>query len=278
MNRVYRIAAAGSLAAAMMIAAVACGRTAPTSPSGNESSAPFTSGGPATGAVGDITDATAVAGQLKVCKAGNAPGTFTVTTSGATVPSPVNVAVGQCLVVAENALPGDFLNVTVTETSAGLASVTAVQNGGAVVPFSNGGTLGINEFHGYTVTFTNDVPPPPHTGTEGCSPGYFKNHPNAPAGFDRQQTLDAVLDTNVFPSSLTVGAALSLKGGGVDALARHAAAALLNAAALPGTYTYTLAQLRAIFDQIENGTLSVSGASSLLESAEDVGSIVCPLS
>lgn len=277
MSRVYRIGAAGSLAA-MMLSALACGRTPPTSPSSSRSSAPLTSAGGATAAVGDSTDATAVAGQLKVCKAGNAPGTFTVTTSGAPVASPVNVAVGQCIVVAENPLPGDLLNVTVTETSAGLASVTAEQNGGATVPFSNGGTLGINQFHGYTVTFTNNVPPDhPPSGTQGCSPGYFKNHENAPTGFNRQQTLNAVLDTNVFPANLTIGAALSLKGGGVNALARHAAAALLNAAALPQTYTYTLTQLRTIFDQIEAGTLSIDGASSLLESAEDIGSIVCPL-
>ena len=250
-------------------------------------------GANAVGLVGDTTNSTPAVGQIKVCKLGNVSGTFSVSAvpvSGGSpsVLSPATVASGQCLVVAEDldTTSGVGANVTLSETSAGLQSISAERiDSGNVTSFSfaNGGTLFLNLFHGYTITFTNDVPPPPPppppppTGTEGCSPGYFKNHPQAPSGYNRTQTLNSVLQTTVFPPNLTINSGLSLKGGGVNALARHAAAAILNAAALPATYTFTLAQLRAIFDQVDSGTLSIENAKNLLESKEDNGTIRCPL-
>jgi hypothetical protein len=69
-------------------------------------------------------------------------------------------------------------------------------------------------------------------GTQGCSPGYWKKHSWAGTGFSQNQTLESVFDV---PDSLglddvTLLEALNTGGGGVDALLRHAVAALLNVA------------------------------------------------
>jgi hypothetical protein len=262
-----------------------CGRTSPAGPS------PLAAEASASGTrvVGTTTTATPQVGTLKICKTGNVSGTFSIAATpvnGGTynAPTPLTVAAGTCVVAAEDfdTAVGVGVNLVTTETSAGLQSVSGERiDAGVVTSFTatNGGELFVNNFHGYTLTFDNYVapPPPPPVTVQGCSPGYFKNHTSTPAGFDRSLTLDSVLTTNVFPGTLTVGDALSLKGGGVNALARHAAAAVLNASALPGTYSYTLAQLRAIFDQIEAGTLTIEAASDLLASKEDVNGILCPL-
>src|SRR5258708_6163199 len=226
---VNRTLAASAVAGASLLMAFCSQQSAlPTSPAG---------GGAATAralaAVGDSTTSTAAASLIKICKLGNVSGTFTVAATpvsggSATVLTPITVASGTCRIAAvdTDSVVGVGSTVVLTETSAGLQSVAAVELSGPIA-FTNGQTaLFINAFHGYTVTFTNNVAPP--TVVEGCSPGYFKNHPDAPTGYNRSQTLDAVLQTTAFPSTLTIDDALSLKGGGVNALARHAAAAILN--------------------------------------------------
>ena len=268
--------AAMSLVVVSALLIANCGRSSPAAP---------TSPSLQTGAlsiVGATTTSTPEVGRIKVCTTSGSA-TFTVTATPvaggtASTLSPATVAAGTCVIVAEDFDTTGGSDVTTTQTSPAFQSVTGQQTtaGGGATSFaaSNGGILFLNNFHGYTLTFT--VPAPP-TVTEGCSPGFFKNHADTPT-YNRSQTLDSVLTTNVFSSTLTIEQALSLKGGGVDALARHAAAAILNAAALPGTYAFTLTQLRAIFDQIEGGTLTIDAATALLESKEDVNGIVCPLS
>jgi hypothetical protein len=271
------IAASLMVVSALFIAN--CSRSSPSAPS------PATAESGSLNVVGATTTATPELGRIKVCTTGGGGATFSVTAtpvSGGTVNTlnPASVGANLCVIVAEDfdVVGGAGANVTTTQTSPAFQSVSGQRtDNGGVSSFAatNGGTLFLNGFHGYTLTFVVPPPPPP---TEGCSPGYFKNHPDTPT-YDRSQTLDSVLTTDVFSASLTIEDALSLKGGGVNALARHAAAAILNAAALPGTYAYTLTQLRAIFDQIEAGTLTIDAATALLESKEDgVGGIVCPLS
>jgi hypothetical protein len=131
--------------------------------------------------VGDLTISAPAAGVAKVCKSGNVEGTFTVSVvqGSVTVLSPITVPAGECRVVAENAPnsqpPGQ---VSITETSAGLQSVTLQTcansfPGGpcdtlGTAAFSNGGTVEISDNadnrRGATATFVNDVlrsPPPP---------------------------------------------------------------------------------------------------------------------
>ncbi len=282
--KLNRTLAAVGVASSALLVAFCSQQSMPTSPA-----AAGATTARALAAVGDTTTNTPQVTLVKICKLGNVSGTFTVSASPvsggtASVLSPITVTSGTCRIAAidSDTVSGVGSNVTVNETSAGLQTVTAVLIGADntvnTIPFVNGQTqLFLNGFHGYVVTFTNNVVTPPPA-TEGCSPGYFKNHTSTPT-YNRNQTLDAVLQTNVFPSSLTIGAALSLQGGGVNALARHAAAAILNSVALDGNYAYTISQLIAIFNQIEAGTLSIEAASNLLESKEDNGTtITCPLS
>jgi hypothetical protein len=72
-----------------------------------------------------------------------------------------------------------------------------------------------------------------HGDPQGCSPGFWKNHP-WPAGVSRTATLQSIFDV---PDALgldnvTLFAALNTGGGGVNALLRQGVAAYLNAAHL----------------------------------------------
>ncbi len=85
------------------------------------------------------------------------------------------------------------------------------------------------------------------TGAEGCTPGYWKNHPEdwPAAGYATNQTLESVFDV---PDSLgldnvTLMTAAQTGGGGVNALLRHAVAALLSAAHPDVDYPQTTAAI-----------------------------------
>jgi hypothetical protein len=85
---------------------------------------------------------------------------------------------------------------------------------------------------------------------EGCTPGYWKNHPGAWVGFSPNALVSSVFNTGSCGSlgSKTLLQALSLKGGssfcgGVEILLRAAVAALLNAANPGVNYTLTTAQI-----------------------------------
>jgi len=91
-------------------------------------------------------------------------------------------------------------------------------------------------------TTTTTTPP----GQEGCTPGFWKNHPEAYAGtgYSPTTTLGSVF-SGLSPSyaSLTFDQALSLGGGGLDALLRQAVAALLNAASPDVDYPLSTADV-----------------------------------
>lgn len=93
-------------------------------------------------------------------------------------------------------------------------------------------------------TTTPPTTPPP--GGEGCTPGFWRNHPEAFAGtgYSPTTTLGSVF-TGLPPSyaALTFEQALSLGGGGLDALLRQAVAALLNASSPDVDYPLTAAQV-----------------------------------
>jgi hypothetical protein len=73
---------------------------------------------------------------------------------------------------------------------------------------------------------------PPAGGTEGCSPGYWKNHANSwdAAGFSPDDDFDTLFGVDAFSPDRTLMQALRTGGGKFDKLGRHATAALLNAA------------------------------------------------
>ena len=66
-------------------------------------------------------------------------------------------------------------------------------------------------------------------GDDGCTPGFWKNHTKVWSGFSPGDSFNSVFGVN-YDASLTLEGALNLGGGGLAALARHASAALLNAA------------------------------------------------
>ena len=79
--------------------------------------------------------------------------------------------------------------------------------------------------------FASASAPPP---TNGCTPGFWKNHTNewAAAGFQTTDSFNGTFVVNAFNPDRTLLEAVQSGGGGINALGRHAVAALLNAAAL----------------------------------------------
>lgn len=88
-------------------------------------------------------------------------------------------------------------------------------------------------------------------GTEGCTPGYWKNHlEDWPAGYSPTTTVNQAFGTNL-PAGIgdkTLEQALNSGGGGINALLRHAVSALLNSASYPDVdYKYTISQVKSKF-------------------------------
>jgi hypothetical protein len=111
--------------------------------------------------------------------------------------------------------------------------------------FSNGGTLFLNNYHGFVITFTNDQPDPPTGGNQGCTPGYWKQnqHFDSWTAYAPGNDFDATFGVNFFTPNITLVEGAGRGGGGNSALARHAVAALLNAASGGVDYAYSIAQV-----------------------------------
>jgi hypothetical protein len=130
------------------------------------------------------------------------------------------------------------------------------------------------------VTFINDhSAPPPPTGNQGCTPGFWKNnadkHGASQWPIPTTTTFASAFGANDDVSAgTTLEQALNMNGGGINALARHAAAAYLNS--LPGApnYQYTTAEVVTIVQNALNSN-SYGTAQGLLATANERG---CPLS
>jgi hypothetical protein len=95
---------------------------------------------------------------------------------------------------------------------------------------------------------TSPAPTPAPTSApprfEGCSQGFWKNHPKAWSGYSPSQTLGSVFaGLPDKKASVKLSDALKQGGGGLNALMRQAVAALLNAASTHVDYPLTTAQL-----------------------------------
>ncbi|MBJ6723708.1 SdrD B-like domain-containing protein [Geomesophilobacter sediminis] len=107
-------------------------------------------------------------------------------------------------------------------------------------------TLADNRASDLTVDFGFYKLPTPTCG-KGCSLGYWKTHTaNWPSASHTTDNFDSVFGTNAFTPDITLLQALNLGGGGVENLARQAAAALLNAedGRISG-FPLTVAQIKA---------------------------------
>jgi hypothetical protein len=137
----------------------------------------------------------------------------------------------------------------------GLALVLVVTSCGQadnpVAPSATPSQLAANVDVPPTPTPTPDITPTPTPtpGLQGCTPGYWKqdhHFDSWPAPYESDQLFDLYFD-NAFPGQ-TLHDVVSNGGGGLDALGRHAVAALLNAGAGAPAYPLTTAQVIAAFN------------------------------
>lgn len=117
--------------------------------------------------------------------------------------------------------------------------------------------------------------PPQEDGDEGCTPGYWKqdHHYDSWMGYSPSDDFDTVFGVDAFSPDITLGEALELKGGKINALARHAVAALLNATSGDVDYKYSEAE---VIDMVQKAVESgdYEWAKDKLEEANEYG---CPL-
>ncbi len=250
----------------------------PTSPTGDATAA-------GTALVGDEVPGNPGDGHvhtefLQVCKTAdsNVAGTFTIVQTGAgngSFISPITVQPGTCIVAAVG-----NNQLAVTETSAGFVSATIDTLQGTTLttgqPFVNGSSVTLSGQLGHTIRVKNRIEEPPGGG-QGCTPGYWRqeHHYDSWQGFAPGNDFDTVFGVNVFNPNITLGVAVELGGGGVNALARHGVAALLNAASGGVNFAYTVAQVKAIVaGTAAYSGLSVEARKNLLAAANEAG---CPL-
>lgn len=90
--------------------------------------------------------------------------------------------------------------------------------------------------------------PSPTPGTEGCTPGYWKQdqHFDSWTGYTPGQSFLSAFGVNAFPG-MSLLDVLNNGGGGLDALGRHAVAALLNSTSAGVDYPLSTAQVISAF-------------------------------
>lgn len=175
-----------------------------------------------------------------VCKTGST-GTFAVAVDGGS-PTSWTVANGDCEAVYSQPAGVDENHlVTVTELPAPGVTLDSIIDRrtrfGLVLSTeklvgTNTVTVEVTMTKGAIFSFFNTAapppPPPPPSGTQGCTPGYWKqaHHFDSWVGYTPNTQFSAVFD-NAFPGK-TLLDVLKLGGGGLNALGRHTVAALLS--------------------------------------------------
>lgn len=151
------------------------------------------------------------------------------------------------------------------------------------VTFSNANQVYVEVFQGkgYLITFYNKStlpppPPPPPTGTKGCTPGFWKNSTGSwgPTGYAPNNDFDLVFGVNAFTPDITLLDALGANGGGVNALARHGTAALLNSSHSSVGYGMTPSQVIALVKAALAPGGDIEGTKNKLAALNERG---CPL-
>lgn len=128
----------------------------------------------------------------------------------------------------------------------------------------------------YNVCYT-----PPAGDDQGCTPGYWRNHADRWVGVAPTDDFDTTFGVDLFDPDVTLGWAIWASGGGNNAFARHATAALLNAYAEElgsggqfVNYPYTVAEvIQMVQDAVADETIEAT--KDLFEAANELG---CPLS
>ena len=162
-----------------------------------------------------------------------------------------SLCVGQC-------------EVSVDVTASGMGFVPTLCNVGP------DDTLATDETSDLTVDFGFHVPEP----YEGCSHGYWKNHTSNWSSAYGPSTLFCDVFEDALPG-FTLLAALQQGGGGINALGRETAAALLNAASTDVSFPRTPDDVIQSFNSVYPGTKSEYNQ--LKDEFEAHNTIGCPL-
>ena len=261
-----RKTAVGASIIAMMFAA-ACADSATRS----EPLGPTSAGGPSFAILDPAPLGNNVpTGELfKVCKVyvGTAGPAVTITISedltangvGEDNTGSTTLAGGECKNIALLGAAGGTITVTEAVPTGYTASWTKTVITGATTgaPTSGSGNVasgpvGGTPRQGTVVTFTNTEIVTPPTGGEGCTPGYWKQsqHFGSWTGYATTDLVNTVFGVTYVPTlnknqtyDGTLLGAVSLGGGGYNALMRHAVAALLNSSSAGVDYEYTTAEV-----------------------------------
>ena len=119
---------------------------------------------------------------------------------------------------------------------------------------------------------TPEDPPPPPKGGEGCTPGYWKqphHFDSWPAAYVPSASFTSTFGVNTFGDD-TLVEVLGANGGGLNALGRHAVAALLNGASDGVSYDMTSAQVIAAFNAAVAGG-DIEGTKNMLAGFNEQG-------
>ena len=113
-------------------------------------------------------------------------------------------------------------------------------------------------------------------GTEGCTPGFWKNHPEdwERTGLSPTDSVEETFDIEIGDDK-TLMEALRTGGGGENALLRHAVAALLNSLTYPDVdYKYEPDEVIEKVQDAFSGKKSFESVKNTLEKQNEQG---CPL-
>ena len=127
-----------------------------------------------------------------------------------------------------------------------------------------------------TVSTTTTTTTP--NGAEGCTPGFWKNNADKKdasqwtAPYDPDNLVSSVFDQAPADiGSLTLLEGLQLGGGGLNALTRHAIAAVLNAAHPEIDYPFTVVDIVISVNAAYNGLTDVEVLKDLLDVSNNLG-------
>lgn len=149
-------------------------------------------------------------------------------------------------------------DATVTETNLGPVTTADVDVSDAI---------------GATLWFKFELTP--SGGGQGCTPGYWRqeHHYDSWEGYASTDLFDSVFD-DYFPDE-TLGEVVWARGGGINALGRHAVAALLNASSSDVSYDLTVQQVIDGFNAAAAGDRQAQNAQKdIFEGFNEQG---CPL-
>jgi hypothetical protein len=96
-----------------------------------------------------------------------------------------------------------------------------------------------------------------YAGGQGCTPGYWKNNASKKEAvswvtYKPGEYFDTVFGVSFLGPKVTLEEALELGGGGYNALARHAVAALLNSTQSSISFHYATAEVIALVKEAES--------------------------